>query len=150
MKYELFILKYKSRVINRGFVGMMVHYQSLEYEIKINENNQIEIDIFAKMDISRYKQIKKYIPKITDCNIVRNKLLTNRNGYSIFTLKKNYSVTEELLYEVIKNNVYNISNINDKIVEKYINNTLINVNILHPLPRFNISCSGKITQLELD
>ena len=150
MKYEVFILKYKSRIVNQGFASLMVYYQSLEHEIQINKNNQIEIDIFAKMNVSRYQRIKKYIPKITDCNIVRNKLLTNRNGYSLFTLKKNYAVTEELLYEVIKNNIYNISNINDKIVEKYISNTLININILHPIPKFNISCSGKITQLELD
>ena len=75
--------------------------------------------------------------------------IANKNGYSLFTNKKNYSVSEEILFNTIKKNVYNLVNISEKNIKESINQTNIKINILHPISRFNISCSGKITQLEL-
>ena len=37
----------------------------------------------------------------------------------------------------------------EKNIEQSIKTTNIKINIYHPLRKFNISCSGKITQLEL-
>ena len=38
MKYEIFFLKNQSRVINSRKTGLMVRYQSINYEIKIDDN----------------------------------------------------------------------------------------------------------------
>ena len=76
-------------------------------------------------------------------------MITNKNGYSMFTNKKNYSVSEELLFNQIKKNVYNLNYMDEKNIEQSIKTTNIKINIYHPLRKFNISCSGKITQLEL-
>ena len=38
MKYEIFFLKNQSRVINSRKTGLMVRYQSINYEIKIDDD----------------------------------------------------------------------------------------------------------------
>ena len=78
MKYEIFFLKNQDRVISSRKVGLMVKYQSLNYELKIDKDNNTNIRINAIMDKNRYLKKKKYKPKITDCNIVRNKIVTNK------------------------------------------------------------------------
>ena len=149
LKYDIFFEKIKPRVLQNTKKGFMVHYQLVDQEIFVNKNDQIEIIISAYMNKTRYKNVKKYIPKLTDCNVIRNRMITNKNGYSMFTNKKNYSVSEELLFNQIKKNVYNLNYIDEKNIEQSIKTTNIKINIYHPLSKFNISCSGKITQLEL-
>ena len=77
-------------------------------------------------------------------------MIANKNGYSLITNKKNYSVSEEILFDEIKKNVFNLKNLSDKAIEESLENTTIKINIIHPLSKFDLSCSGKITQLELD
>ena len=102
MKYEIFFLKNQSRVINSRKVGLMVRYQSINYEIKIDHDANTKVIINSIMDKNRYLKKKKYKPKIADCNIVRNKIVTDKFGYNPLTLKQNYSVTEDVLFENIK------------------------------------------------
>ena len=149
MKYEIFFLKNKDRIINNSELSFMVRYQSIDHKIEIIDKEEIKIFVYAYMNIQRYKNQKRYKPKISDCNIVRNKLITNKHGYNIFTLKKNYKVSEELLYESIKDNIYNFSNLSEENIQKLIEKTNIKIEIIHPISRFNISCSGKITDLDL-
>ena len=92
----------------------MVYYQLVDQEIFVNKNDQIEIIISAYMNKTRYKNVKKYIPKLIDCNVIRNRMITNKNGYSLLTNKKNYSVSEELLFNQIKKNVYNLNYMDEK------------------------------------
>ena len=47
----------------------MVRYQSINYEIKIDDDANTKIIINSIMDKNRYLKKKKYKPKITDCNI---------------------------------------------------------------------------------
>ena len=148
VKYDLFFLKNVSKIVNNSSIKVMIYYQSLDYVVKIKDNQEVDVTVNAIMDTNRYKK-KKYVPKISDCNVVRNQLVAGKYGYSLFTLKKNYSVTESLLREKIKDNVYNFSGINDKDTERLINSTNIYINIIHPQPVYNFTCSGKITQLEL-
>ena len=77
-------------------------------------------------------------------------MIANKNGYSLISNKKNYSVSEEILFDEIKKNVFNLKNFSDKAIEESLENTTIKINIIHPLSKFDLSCSGKITQLELD
>ena len=149
MKYEIFFLKNQSRVINTKSIGLMVKYQSINYEFKIDRKNNTNIIINAIMDKNRYLKKKKYKPRISDCNIVRNKIVANKFGYSPITLKPNYSVTEDVLFEYIKNNIFNIQNLNEDEIKHLINKTNIKINIIHPISKFNINCSGKLSDAEL-
>ena len=150
LKYDLFLEKIKPRVLQNTKKNFMIFYQQIDQQILVNNKNQINIIISAHMNKLRYTKKKKYIPKLVDCNVVRNRLIANKNGYSLFTNKKNYSVSEEILFNTIKKNVYNLVNISEKNIKQSIDQTNIKINIFHPIPKFNISCSGKITQLELD
>ena len=149
MKYEIFFLKNQSRIINSRSTGLMVRYQSINYELKIDRENKTNIIINAIMDKNRYLKKKKYKPRISDCNIVRNKIVANKFGYSPITLKPNYSVTEDVLFEYIKNNIFNIQNLNEDEIKHLINKTNIKINIIHPISKFNINCSGKLSDAEL-
>ena len=73
------------------------------------------------MSIHRYTKVKKYIPKLTDCNIIRNRMIANKNGYSLITNKKNYSVSEEILFDEIKKNVFNLKNFINEISKNIYN-----------------------------
>ena len=141
MKYEIFFLKNQSRVINSRKVGLMVRYQSINYEIKIDHDANTKVIINSIMDKNRYLKKKKYKPKIADCNIVRNKIVTDKFGYN--------SVTEEVLFEYIKNNIFNFQNLKDDEIERLINKTSVTVNIIHPISKFNLTCSGKLSDAQL-
>ena len=150
LKYDLYIEKIKPRVLSKTKKGFMVHYDRIEQQINFDENDNINIIISAYMSIHRYTKVKKYIPKLIDCNVIRNRMIANKNGYSLITNKKNYSVSEEILFDEIKKNVFNLKNFSDKAIDESLENTTIKINIIHPLSKFDLSCSGKITQLELD
>ena len=150
LKYDLYIEKIKPRVLAKTKKGFMVHYDRIEQQINFDENDNINIIISAYMSIHRYTKVKKYIPKLIDCNVIRNRMIANKNGYSLITNKKNYSVSEEILFDEIKKNVFNLKNFSDKAIDESLENTNIKINIIHPLSKFDLSCSGKITQLELD
>ena len=150
LKYDLYIEKIKPRVLAKTKKGFMVHYDRIEQQINFDENDNINIIISAYMSIHRYTKIKKYIPKLTDCNVIRNRMIANKNGYSLLTNKKNYSISEKILFDEIKKNVFNLKNLNDKAVDESLKKTTIKINIIHPISKFDLSCSGKITQLELD
>ena len=149
IKYEIFFLKNQSRITGSKRVGLMVKYQSINYDVNIDNENNTTIRINAIMDKNRYLKKKKYKPKITDCNIIRNKIVANKFGYNLFTIKPNYSITEEILLENIKNNIFNFQNLNEDQIETLINKSTIKINIIHPIPKFNKSCSGNFSDAKL-
>ena len=149
MKYEIFFLKNQSRVTSSKRAGLMVRYQSINYDVNIDSENNTIIKINAIMDKNRYLKKKIYKPKITDCNIIRNKIVANKFGYNPFTLKPNYSITEEILLENIKNNIFNFQNLNEDQIETLINKSTIKINIIHPISKFNKSCSGNFSDAQL-
>tara|TARA_B100001057_G_scaffold457640_1_gene506128 strand:+ start:362 stop:937 length:576 start_codon:yes stop_codon:yes gene_type:complete len=149
MKYDIFFLKNKDRVINDSQFSFMVRYQQLEHKVEILKDDEIKIYVNAYMNYQRYKKQKKYKPKIQDCNIVRNKLVLKKHGYNIFSYKKNYSVTKDLLFKAIKNEIYDFSGLSDDLVKYLIEKTSIYVKVVHPISNLSLSCSGKITDSEL-
>ena len=100
------------------------------------------------MDRYRYKS-KKYFPKLVDCNIVRNRIFFNKFGYTGITRKKNYSLSEIEMREVIKKTIYNLENLDESLKDFLIDKTKINVEIIHPIKIKSISCSGNLTDIEL-
>ena len=109
LKYDLFIQKNLVSVIKGGGI-IGIAYQNINYELKFKKNNSLIITFNAVMNKKRYKS-KKYFPKTKDCNQIRNKIFTNKYGYSLFSQKTNNLVDKDLISNSITNNILNITNL---------------------------------------
>ena len=147
LKYDLFIQKNLVSVIKGGGI-IGIAYQNINYELKFKKNNSLIITFNAVMNKKRYKS-KKYFPKTKDCNQIRNKIFTNKYGYSLFSQKTNNLVDKDLISNSITNNILNITNLEDDLKKEIVEKTEIKINILHPDAQHNLICYGKITDLEL-
>tara|TARA_B100000575_G_C23014890_1_gene584510 strand:+ start:475 stop:1032 length:558 start_codon:yes stop_codon:yes gene_type:complete len=148
LKYEMFIQQNVGRILKGGGV-MNVKYQKISYDIKIDKSDNILISIDAVMDKKRYTA-KRYFPKLKDCNQIRNKIFTNKYGYSLFSQKFNNLVNENSLSDSINKKILNISTLDDDFRGRILDKTNIAIKIFHPNIEKNISCSGKITNPELN
>ena len=144
LKFDLFL---KGSVNNLFKGGGLTHiaYQEINYNIKINEKDVFLISIDAIMDKKRYSS-KKYYPSLKDCIQVRNKLITNKFGYSFIKQKFNNLVNNETLSNSISENVLNISSLDTVLKKKIINETKIKISILHPKFEKSLSCDGKLIE----
>ena len=149
MKFDLFFTKNKNRLVTVRQMPTMIVYQNIDVRSKFNDQEELIINVKATMDKGRYKK-KKYLPKNSDCNSLRNKWLTGLTGYSFFSHKRNYKVSEDDLEQVLKDEIYDIDELTDKEVSDLIEKTKIEIEILHPNKLNSISCSGKLTQITLD
>ena len=149
MKFDLFFLKTKNRLVSLRAMPTMIVYQNIDVKTKFNKQDEIMIQVKATMDKGRYKK-KKYIPKNSDCNSLRNKWLTGITGYSFFSHKSNYKVSEDDLEQVLKDEIYDIDELTDKEIRELIEKTKIEIEILHPNKLNSISCAGKLTQITLN
>ncbi len=144
LKFDLFI---KENIKNIFQGGGMTHiaYQKIKYDITINDKDEITILIDAIMNKKRYST-KRYYPKLKDCIQVRNKLITNKFGYSFLKQSFNNLVNTETLSSKISENILNVSSLNQDQKRKITNEANININILHPKSEKSISCDGKLTE----
>ena len=150
LKYEIFLTKSFNRLYKGGGVPQtMILYQYIDSTVKYTEKNGFVVNIYAHMDRIRYTKIKKYSPKISDCNAVRNKIFLNKVGYDFFTQKKNNFVSESELTDIIANRILSLSGISVEDKKKLINDTQIEIKIIHPNKFNSIECRGKINQVEL-
>ena len=147
LKLDLFL---QQNIVNmfRGGGITNVKYQSIDYDLNIDKQDNIFIKMNAVMDKKRYNA-KKYYPKLRDCTQMRNKIFTNNFGYSFFTQKKNNLVNEVSLTEAINEKILNISSIDEGFKLKIIDRMQIQIEIIHPLANKSISCSGKLIDSEL-
>ena len=150
LKYQTFLDKNFDRLSNtRVFPSTIIFYEYVDSTVKYTEENTFFIQIFAYMNRERYTNKIKYNPKTKDCNTVRNKIFLNKIGYNFLTQKKNNLISENDLTDVILRNILNISGINEDDKIKIINETQIEINIIHPNNINSIKCSGRINQVEL-
>ena len=150
LKYEIFLTKNFNRLYNGGGIPQtLILYQYIDSTVKYTEENGFFVNIYAYMDRKRYNTNKKYSPKLSDCNAVRNKIFLNKVGYNLFTQKKNNFVSESELTDVIAGNILSISGISIKDKKRLVNDTQIEIKIIHPNKFESINCSGKINQVEL-
>ena len=150
LKYEIFLTKSFNRLYKGGGAPQtMILYQYIDSTVKYTEENGFFVNIYAHMDRIRYTKIKKYSPKISDCNAVRNKIFLNKVGYDFFTQKKNNFVSESELTDIIANRILSLSGISVEDKEKLINDTQIEIKIIHPNKFNSIKCKGRINQVEL-
>ena len=148
-KFNEFFIKNKNRLITLRQMPTMIVYQNIDVRSKFNDQEELIINVKATMDKGRYKK-KKYLPKNSDCNSLRNKWLTGLTGYSFFSHKRNYKVSEDDLEQVLKDEIYDIDELTDNEISDLIEKTKIEIEILHPNKLNSISCAGKLTQITLD
>ncbi len=146
LKFDLFFQKNIKNIYKSS--GLMVAYQNIEQSTKIDDKNNIKVIINAYMNKNRYTS-KKYYPKISDCNQIRNKLFTNKFGYSFFMQQLNNSVNPSNLFNSISEDILDISNLNGDQKKKILDQTKIKINIFHPKQEKSLTCSGNILDTEL-
>ena len=150
LKYEIFLTKNFNRLYKGGGIPQtMIIYQYIDSTVKYNEENGFFVNINAYMDKVRYTKKKKYNPKISDCNAIRNKIFLNKVGYNLLTQKKNNFVSESELTSTISSRILNLSGLSVKDKERIINDTQIEIEIIHPNKFHSIKCRGRINQVEL-
>ena len=150
LKYEIFLTKNFNRLYKGGGIPQtMIIYQYIDSTVKYNEENGFSVNINAYMDKVRYTKKMKYSPKISDCNAIRNKIFLNKVGYNFLTQKKNNFVSESKLTSTIFSRILNLSGLSVKDKERIINDTQIEIEIIHPNKFHSIKCRGRINQVEL-
>ena len=150
LKYEIFLTKNFNRLYQKsGIPQTMILYQYIDSTVKYNEENGFFVNIYAYMDRRRYTKEKKYSPKISDCNAVRNKIFLNKVGYDLLNQKKNNFVSESEITDIIASRILSLSGISFEDKERIINDTQIEIEIIHPNKFNSIKCNGRINQVEL-
>ncbi len=148
LKWENKLLQ-KSKILAPQAMAWRVQYQALEITLNLLEDqNKIVITLIGYMNKKRYTQ-KKYKPKNTDCNIVRNLIFVGSYGYSPFRQKKNGTVDSDILSENFKSDFLSNLSLSDKEINFLTNNTYVEVQIISPIENESISCSGKVIDDEL-
>tara|TARA_Y100000590_G_scaffold353517_1_gene406456 strand:- start:830 stop:1393 length:564 start_codon:yes stop_codon:yes gene_type:complete len=149
---DFLLLKIESRLIQRhGLLGaqpmaLRIQYQSIGSAVNFSENDsKVIISILGVMDKKRYTK-KKYTPKISDCNILRNLLLYGKYGYNLIFQKRNKFLTNADMEEIFVSKFLNNFSLSDK-EKKYItNNTIVKSEIIDPVRGNDISCTGKVAE----
>ena len=146
-KIETFMIKNKQRMFVQD--PFKILYEEIGINVKYVEEEKIHISVLGIMNKSRYKKVKKYKPNIKDCNVMRNKIFYNKYGYSPIRRKKTLDLDENYMKKFLAENVFNLNSLDKKKIDFLIDNTYIEILIAHPLPKYNISCIGKLTDFEL-
>ena len=149
---DFILLKIEQRLIQRhGLLGaqpvaIRVQYQSVGSQVDFSEKeSKIIISIIGVMDKKRYSQ-KKYIPKISDCNILRNILLYGKYGYNAIFQKRNRFLTNADMEEIFVSRFLNNLSLSEKEKNYILNNTLVRSQIIDSVRGNDIFCTGKIAE----
>tara|TARA_B100000029_G_C17212046_1_gene828456 strand:+ start:124 stop:684 length:561 start_codon:yes stop_codon:yes gene_type:complete len=148
---DFVLLKIEGRLIQRHsllgaqVVPLRVQYQSLSSEVNFNKkDSKIVISIRGVMDKNRYSK-KKYRPKLTDCNILRNILLYGKQGYNIISKKRNIYLTDDIMREIFTDKFLNNLSLSKEEKNYITENTLAKVLIIDPVRGNDIFCSGSVS-----
>ena len=147
---DFILLKIEQRLIQRhGLLGaqpmaLRIQYQSIGSQVEfIEKESKIIISIIGIMSKKRYSQ-KKYKPRISDCNILRNILLYGKYGYNIFQ-KRNRILTSAVMEETFLSRFLDNLSLSEKEKKYIVDNTLARVQVIDPVRGNDIFCAGKIT-----
>ena len=148
---DFILLKIEQRLIQRhGLLGaqpmaLRVQYQSIGSQVEfIEKESKIIISIIGVMSKKRYSQ-KKYKPRISDCNILRNILLYGKYGYNIFQ-KRNKFLTSAIMEDIFLTRFLDNLSLSEKEKNYIVDNTLARVQVIDPVRGNDIFCAGKITE----
>ena len=149
---DFILLKIENRLIQRhGLLGtqpiaLRVQYQSIGSQVDFSEEqSKIIISIIGVMDKQRYSQ-KKYRPKISDCNILRNMLLYGKYGYNVFFQKRNKYLTGTDMEEIFLTRFLKNISLSDKEKTYILDNTIVKSQVIDPVRGNDIFCTGKVAE----
>tara|TARA_Y100000590_G_scaffold397726_1_gene479459 strand:- start:25 stop:588 length:564 start_codon:yes stop_codon:yes gene_type:complete len=147
---DFILLKIEQRLIQRhGLMGaqpfaLRIQYQKVGSQVDfVEKESKILISIIGVMDKKRYSQ-KKYIPKISDCNILRNILLYGKYGYNIIFQKRNKFLTESDMKDIFISRFLNNLSLSEKEKNYITDNTKVKVQVIDPVRGNDIFCSGNV------
>ena len=126
--------------------ALRIQYQKVGSQVDfVEKESKILISIIGVMDKKRYSS-KKYVPKISDCNILRNILMYGKQGYNVIFKKRNSYLTDSIMEEIFTS--WFLKNLSLSKEEKnfILTNTSANVQILDPVRGNDISCSGNVAR----
>ena len=149
---DFIILKIENRLVQRhGLLGtqplaLRIQYQKVGSQVEFSqEESKIIIFITGVMDKKRYSE-KKYTPKLSDCNILRNILLYGKYGYNPIFQKRNKYLTNEDMEEIFLSRFLHNLSISEKEKKFILDNTLARVQVIDPVRGNDIYCNGKISE----
>jgi hypothetical protein len=149
---DFILLKIENKLIQRHtllgpqYFARRIQYQNIGSEVNfVKEKSKINISITGVMDKRRYTQ-KKYTPKISDCNILRNILIYGKHGYSTISQKRNNHLTNDDMKNTFISRFLNNLSLSKKEKDFIIENTLVKVLIIDPVRGNNLSCAGNIAE----
>ena len=148
---DFILLKIEQRLILRHsllgaqVMAMRIQYQSVGSQVDFSEKqSKITISIIGVMDKKRYSQ-KKYIPKISDCNVLRNILLYGKYGYNIFQ-KRNRFLTNANMEEIFLSRFLHNLSLSEKEKNYIVDNTFARAQVIDPVHGNDIFCTGKVAE----
>jgi len=149
---DFILLKIEQRLIQRhGLMGAQpmafrIQYQSVGSQVEYSEqDSKIIVSVIGVMDKRRYSK-KKYKPKISDCNILRNLLIYGKYGYNVIFQKRNTYLTNADMEEIFLSRFLNALSLSEKERKFIVDNTLVRVQVIDPVRGNDIFCTGKIAE----
>ena len=153
---DFFLLKFESLLIRRSqalrkqLFATRVQYSNIGIQVDFdNKREKISVNIYAIMDRNRYSK-KKYEQKLRDCNQVRNLIFYQRHGYKFFTQKRYPTFSQGVMEDIFKEVFFKNLSFNEEEMKFLLNKMFVNVTILHPIKKRELSCSGKVNDYELN
>ena len=153
---DFFLLKFentlnkRSLILRKQLLATRVQYSNIGIGVDFdNKREKISIKIYAVMDKNRYSK-KKYVQKLSDCNQVRNLIFYKRQGYKFFTQKRDPALSQSVMEDIFKEVFFNNLSFDEKEIEFLLDNMFVDVTILHPVKKKELSCSGKVNAYELN
>ena len=149
---DFILLKIEQRLIQRHSllgvqpIALRVQYQNVGSQVDFSDkNHRITISIVGIMDKKRYSQ-KKYKPKISDCNILRNILLYGKYGYNMIFQKRNKYLTNADMEEIFISRFLNNLSLSENEKNYIMNNTFASVQVIDSVRGNDVFCTGKIAE----
>ena len=148
LKFENTITK-RSRVLKRQLFATRVQYSNIGIQVDFdNKKEKISVNIYAIMDKNRYRK-KNYAQKLSDCNQVRNLIFYQKHGYKFFTQKRDPALSQGVMEDIFKEVFFHNISFNEKEINFLLDKMFVNVTILHPIKKRELSCYGKVNDYEL-
>ena len=152
---DFFLLKFENKInkraqiLRRQRIATRVQYSNIGTHVDFdNKKEVIYINIYAIMDRYRYSK-KKYAQKLTDCNQVRNLIFYQKHGYKFFTQKRDPALSQRIMEDIFKEVFFSNISFNEKEINFLLDSMFVNVTILHPIKKRELSCYGKVNDYEL-
>ena len=148
LKFENMLSK-RAQVLRRQLLATRVQYSDVGTQVNLdNKKEEIIVNIYAIMDKNRYSK-KRYEQKLSDCNQVRNLIFYQKHGYKFFTQKRDPALSQGIMEDIFKEVFFNNINFNEKEINFLLDKMFVNVTILHPIKKRELSCYGKVNDYEL-